>query len=79
MPIGITYIRTLRAQDGITRADWVKSAALLGGFLLLGVATPNVALADKDSPYSFTDHQLGPYDPDIPEGSATLTESEEQG
>ena len=79
VPIGISYIRTLRAQGGITRADWVKSAALLGGFLLLGVATPNVALADKDSPYSFTGHQLGPYEPATPEAPATITESQEQG
>jgi hypothetical protein len=40
VPIGITYIRTLHAQGGIARADWVKSAALLGGFLLLGLGHP---------------------------------------
>ena len=61
VPIGITYIRTLRADGGISRTDWGKSLGVLGAFLVLGVAAPNVILADKDSPYEFTDRQLGPY------------------
>jgi hypothetical protein len=62
VPIGITYIRALRAQGGITRSDWAKSFAVLGAFLVLGVAAPNLALKDKESPYEFSDHQMGPYD-----------------
>lgn len=68
MPIGITYIRTLRAHGGISRSDWIKSFGLLGAFLALGVAAPNVILADKDCPYEFNDRQMGgPYavDPNI--------------
>ena len=62
VPIGITYIRTLRSEGGISRGDWAKSAGVLAAFLIVGVAAPNLALKDKDSPYAFTDHQMGPYD-----------------
>jgi hypothetical protein len=63
VPIGITYIRALQAQGGIERSDWVKSAAVLGAFMIFGVAVPNVALRDKNSPYEFTDRQMGRYKP----------------
>ena len=61
VPIGVTYIRTLLAQGGISRSDWAKSIGVLAAFLVLGVATPNIALKNKNSPYQFTDHQIGPY------------------
>jgi hypothetical protein len=64
VPIGITYIRALRAQGRIERSDWVKSAAVLGAFFVFGVAVPNVALRNKNSPYEFTDRQMGPYKPE---------------
>jgi hypothetical protein len=35
--------------------------AVLAGFLVLGVAAPNVLAADKNSPYHFDAKQLGPY------------------
>ena len=65
--IGITYIRALRARGGIERGDWVKSAAVMGAFLVIGVALPNLALRDKNSPHEFTAHQMGPYEPDEPD------------
>ena len=64
IPIGINYINAARAQGGITRSDWAKSAAVLVGFLIVGVAVPNVGLADKNTPYEFNDRQMGPYMPD---------------
>ncbi|WP_227999018.1 HXXEE domain-containing protein [Nocardia australiensis] len=61
VPIGLTYIRALRAQGGISKSDWIKSFGVLGAFLVLGVAAPNLALKDRNSPYEFTDHQMGSY------------------
>ena len=61
VPIGINVIRAMRADGGISRSDWVKSAAVLGAFLVIGVAAPNLALKDKDSPYEFNDRQMGRY------------------
>ena len=61
LPIGVTYLSTLRAQGPIDRGTWLKTFGVLVGFAVLGVATPNVLAADKNSPYAFTDHQMGPY------------------
>jgi hypothetical protein len=63
VPIGITYIRALRAHGGIERNDWVKTAALLAAFLVFGVAVPNLALRTRNSPYEFNDRQMGRYTP----------------
>jgi hypothetical protein len=54
----------------------MKSLGILGLFLALGVAFPNVSLKDKDSPYRFTDHQLGPFEPDATGVEAAASESE---
>jgi hypothetical protein len=61
VPIGITYLSALRAQGPIGRDNWIKSALVLLGFLVGGVAYPNLHYADKDSPYEFTEHQMGSY------------------
>jgi hypothetical protein len=63
IPIGITYIHAARKQGGISRGDWVKSAGVLAGFLVFGVAVPNLALRNRDNPYRFTDRQMGVYAP----------------
>src|SRR5690349_20780485 len=34
IPIGIAYIGAARAQGGITRSDWIKSAWVLAGFMV---------------------------------------------
>lgn len=63
VPIGIAYLHTLRAQEGpIERSDWIRTLGVLAAFAVLGVATPNVLGADRDSPYPFTAKQMGPYD-----------------
>ena len=66
-PIGVTYIAPLRVPEPIDRGAWLKSLGVLAGFLALGVAAPNVLLADKNSPHSFTTDQMGPYKPDTAE------------
>jgi hypothetical protein len=57
----------------------MKSLGVLGLFLAVGVALPNLSLKDKDSPYKFPARQMGPYEPDAPEAPAVATESEDQG
>jgi hypothetical protein len=67
IPIGVTYISAAHSQGGISRNDWVKTAGVMAGFMVLGVAAPNLALKTRNSPYEFTDRQMGPYKPDEPE------------
>jgi hypothetical protein len=76
IPIGICYIGALRAEGPIGKSTWMKSLGILGLFLALGVAFPNLSLKDKDSPYSFTDHQLGPFEPDASELRVSVAESD---
>lgn len=61
VPIGINYLSALRAQGPIGRSNWFKTALVLLFFLVVGVAFPNIRGADKNSPYPFTAHQMGPY------------------
>jgi hypothetical protein len=78
LPIGITYLRALRAQGPIGRNDWIKSVGVPAIFAVLGVATPNVLLADKNSPHAFTARQIGPYNTEMPEEVADKTTAEPQ-
>lgn len=59
VPIGIAYLTELRAQGPITRSDWAKTLGVLAVFAGLGVAMPHLLSADRNSPYAFTDKQLG--------------------
>jgi len=77
VPIGITYIRALRAQGRIERSDWVKSAAVLGAFFVFGAAVPNVALRTKNSPYEFTDRQMSRYKPASEAEDASATDADD--
>jgi hypothetical protein len=62
------YLHALRkAGGGFERSDWVKSWAVMAAFAALGVVLPNVALADKDSPYAFTKKQMGTFDVEEPD------------
>jgi hypothetical protein len=61
VPLGISYIRAVREEESIDRAEWVKAVAYTVAFAALGVAAPNVLLRDKQSPYAFTEAQMGPY------------------
>jgi hypothetical protein len=38
IPLGVTYIRALKAAEGLTRGDVTKSAAYTAAFAVIGVA-----------------------------------------
>ena len=61
VPIGITYLRALSAEEPIKRSDLAKAAAYNFAFAVTSIAGPNLLLKDKDSPYRFTAKQVGPY------------------
>jgi hypothetical protein len=46
VPLGISYIRAVREEASIDRAEWVNAAAYTVAFAALGVAAPNVLLRD---------------------------------
>jgi hypothetical protein len=73
VPIGLAYFTALRGRGAISLSDWMKSAGVLAGFFVFGVLTPNFVLADRNTPYSFTTKQMGPYLSDMPEGEANMT------
>lgn len=79
LPIGINYLSALRAQGPIGRGNWLKSIAVLVFFLAVGVAFPNLHHRDKNSPYPFTEHQLGPFDTptsDVAAADSTVVSAE---
>jgi len=61
LPIGINYLSALRDQGPIGRDNWLKSIGVLVIFFAGGVAAPNIYNRDKNSPYPFTEHQMGTY------------------
>jgi hypothetical protein len=74
VPLGVSYIRAVQEKESIDRAEWVKAAAYTVAFAALGVGAPNVLLRDKQSPYAFTEAQMGPYrteDRPVPADSGT--------
>ena len=79
VPIGVVYLTALYAEGPITRSDWMKSAGVLGGFFVLGVLTPNIVLADKDSPHRFTAKQMGPYLSEMPVEEESQPTAESDG
>ena len=62
IPLGVTYIRALKAAEGLTRGDFAKSAAYTVAFVVIGVAGPNVVGKNKNTPYLWTREQMGPHD-----------------
>ena len=61
LPIGIAYIRQIMREQSVKRSDWVKGVISTIGFAVGGVAAPMFLLRDKESPYHFTEQQMGPY------------------
>ena len=51
IPLGVTYIRALKAAEGLTRGDFTKPAAYTVAFAVIGVAGPDVARKNKNTPY----------------------------
>ena len=62
IPIGVTYIRALQAENGLSGGDIAKAAAYTAAFALVAVAGPNLVGRDRNSPYAFTKEQMGPHD-----------------
>ena len=61
LPIGLNYLSAVHAEGPIGRGNWIKSALVMVLFLVVGVAYPNLSNRDKNSPYPFTEHQMGRY------------------
>ena len=60
-PIGMSYIRSAKAESPITRDEWIKAGVVGGVFFVFGVAAPDFLGVDKDSDYPFSIKQMGPY------------------
>jgi hypothetical protein len=71
LPIGTSYIHSARTERPIERTEWIKAGIVGAVFTVAGVAAPNVLGADKNSPYPFTQKQMGPYRTD---GKAIIDE-----
>ena len=61
VPVGIAYVKALKQQGPITRRDWAQAAGYGVAFAGFGIALPTGVLRDADSPYPFTEAQMGPY------------------
>ena len=61
VPFGIAYLRALQEEQPPTRSDWIKAILVLPLFLVVGVVVPQQVLKDKESPYRFTEQQVGSY------------------
>ena len=62
IPLGLNYIRALKAEQGLTRGDVAKGALYTVAFAVVGVAGPNIVGHNKNSPYAFTRAQMGHHD-----------------
>lgn len=58
VPIGCTYIRALRAEGPIGRDTWNKSIGVTALFLA-ALLVPFFGYLDRNSPYPFTEKQMG--------------------
>jgi hypothetical protein len=45
----------------IARADWFRGGAYMVAFTVASIPLPMALMKDEDSPYPFTEHQLGRY------------------
>lgn len=60
VPIGVTYLTALRAEGPIGRSTWNKTLVVTLAFLI-ALVTTFVRGLDKNSPYAFSEKQMGPY------------------
>jgi hypothetical protein len=64
VPIGIGYIRAVGSERPLERAELARAAACTLAFAALGIGAPLRLLRDEESPYRFTERQVGPYGKD---------------
>ena len=64
VPIGINYLRAVGSERPMEREEWVRGALLTFAFGVLGIGAPIRLLRDEESPYRFTERQVGPYGKD---------------
>ncbi len=61
LPLGIAYIRQIRREQPVKRTEWLKAVIYTIAFAAGGVGAPQQLFKDKESPYRFTEQQMGPY------------------
>ena len=61
VPIGINYLRAVGSERPLERGEWARAAAYTLAWAALGIGGPLRLLRDKESPYRFTERQVGPY------------------
>ena len=61
VPIGINYLRAVGSERPLGRGDWARAALYMVAFAALGVGAPQRLLKEVESPYRFTERQVGPY------------------
>ena len=61
VPIGINYIRAVGSERPSGRGDWARAAAYTVAVAALGIGAPLRLLRNEESPYRFTERQVGPY------------------
>ena len=61
VPIGINYLRAVGSEGPSGRGEWARAAAYTLTFTALGIGAPLWLLREEESPYRFTERQVGPY------------------
>lgn len=66
VPIGVAYIKALEREGPVTALDYRSGVGYAAAFFALGLVAPNLLMRKKDSPYAFTQAQMGPYSDNEP-------------
>ena len=61
VPIGINYLRAVGSERPLERGELARAAACTLAFAALGIGAPLRLLRNEESPYRFTNRQVGPY------------------
>jgi hypothetical protein len=64
VPIGIGYLRVVGSERPLERGELARAAADTAAVGALGIGAPLRLLRDEESPYRFTERQVGPYGTD---------------
>ncbi len=61
VPIGISYVRAVNSERSLGREEVAIGAAYMLAFAALGIGAPIRLLRNEESPYRFTERQVGPH------------------